>query len=170
MKFFIYPIIFLSIFFLAGCSSTNEIYIIRHAEKSTEPANDPHLTVEGKQRAEDLKAFLKNKNIKAIFSTETNRTIETATPISNLISVPIEYYSNDTLSYFLQKVTRLKKNVLIVGHSNTSVMMLDELKLPHTPTYIPDNDYDNMVIIKVKNSKAVKLIETTYGALSPVVK
>ena len=60
--------------------------------------------------------------------------------------------------------------MLIVGHSNTSVMMLDELKLPHTLTYIPDNDYDNMVIIKVKNSKAVKLIETTYGALSLVVK
>jgi Fructose-2,6-bisphosphatase len=167
MKFFLY-ILLLIIF--TGCQSTHKIYIVRHAEKSAEPANDPHLTAEGKQRAEDLKTYLKDKNIKAIFSTETNRTIETGTPLSRLINQPIEYYNNDTLSYFLQKMLNLKKNVLIVGHSNTSVMMLDELKLPHTITFIPDNDYDNMAIIKVKKGKAIKLTETTYGAVSPALK
>ena len=77
MKFCLY-IVFLSCFLLISCQSTKEIYIVRHAEKSTEPANNPHLTIEGKVRAETLKFFLKDKNIKAVFSTQTSRTIETA--------------------------------------------------------------------------------------------
>ncbi|HEV8080637.1 MAG TPA: histidine phosphatase family protein, partial [Chitinophagaceae bacterium] len=72
MKFIICTALFLSIFFFIGCQSTSNIYIIRHAEKSAEPANDPHLTSEGKQRAETLKDLLKDKNIKAIFSTDKN--------------------------------------------------------------------------------------------------
>lgn len=169
MKFCLY-IVFLSGFFLISCQSTKEIYIVRHAEKSTEPANNPHLTIEGKVRAETLKFFLKDKNIKAVFSTQTSRTIETATPLSNLINIPIQYYGNDTLAAFMQKVISFKKNAVIIGHSNTIVFMLNGLDLPHTITIIPDNDYDNMFIIKTKNGKAKKIKETTYGMVSPAVK
>ncbi|MGI8582631.1 MAG: histidine phosphatase family protein [Chitinophagaceae bacterium] len=163
MKFLIYTVFFLSGFFFTSCPATNEIYVVRHAEKSTEPANDPHLTNEGKQRAETLKDLLKDKNIIAIYSTETNRTVETATPLSRVIKIPVQYYGNDTLSVFLQRVISLKKNVLIVAHSNTSITMIKGLNLSHTTTFIPDNVYDNMFIIKVKNGRAVKINETSYG-------
>lgn len=166
MKFCLY-IIFLSVFLLTGCQNIKEINIVRHAEKSTEPPNNPHLTIEGKVRAEALKFFLKDKNITAIFSTQTSRTVETATPLSNLINIPIEYYGNDTLPAFVQRVIGLKKNALIVGHSNTVIYMLNGLHLPYTITNITDNDYDNMFIIKVKNGKAKNIKETTYGMVSP---
>ncbi|MDB5221904.1 MAG: histidine phosphatase family protein [Chitinophagaceae bacterium] len=169
MKLFIYATIFLS-FFLTGCQSTNTIYIVRHAEKSTEPANDPHLSIEGKLRAEVLKFLLKDKNIKAIFSTERARNVETATPLSGLINIPIQYYGNDTLPAFLQRAVNLKKNSLIVGHSNTTVTMINSFDLPHTITNIADDDYDNMFIIKVKKGKAIKIYERVYGAVSPHVK
>lgn len=154
----------------AGCQTSNEIYIVRHAEKAAEPANDPVLTTEGKQRAETLKELLKNKNIKAVFSTQRVRTSETAAPISRLISVPVQYYGSDTLSQFLQNIILSKRNTLIVGHSNTSVTMVKSLQLPHVVTFIAEDDYDNMFIIEVKNGKAVRIIETTYGAVSPAVK
>ena len=170
MKLFVNIAFFLSALFLISCQSTNQIYIVRHAEKSTEPANDPNLTIEGKVRAETLKSILKDKNIKAIFSTATKRTVETATPLSSLINIPIQYYGNDTLPVFLQNVISLKKNALIVGHSNTIVFMISGLDLPHTINSIADNDYDNMFIIKVKSGKAVKIKETTYGTVSPPVK
>jgi broad specificity phosphatase PhoE len=140
---------------------------VRHAEKSTEPPNDPHLSNEGKLRAEFLKAFLKDKKIKAIYSTERARTIETATPLSQSIHIPIQYYGNDTLENFVKKVLREGKNTLVVGHSNTSVAMINTLGLPHNITFIPEDDYDNMFIIKVKRGKAVKLSENTYGIASP---
>jgi len=140
---------------------------VRHAEKSTAPANDPHLTKDGKQRAETLKDLLKIKNINSIFSTQTNRTEETAKPLSMLLNIPVQYYGNDTLPEFLQTVAALKKNTLIVGHSNTTVTMISSLRFRQTITYINEDDYDNLFIIKVKNGKAVKLTETTYGTNSP---
>lgn len=170
MKFFIYGLVLLSAALITSCQSTNEIYIVRHAEKTLEPANDPLLTPEGKQRAELLKEILKDKNIKAIYSTRRVRTSETAKPLSALINIPIQYYSNDTLPQFLQNLILAKKNALIIGHSNTSITMIKSLNLPQTVTFIPEDDYDNMFIIKVKNGKAVKIIEKTYGVVSPPVK
>jgi broad specificity phosphatase PhoE len=110
---------------------------------------------------------LKNKNINSIFSTQTNRTVETATPLSRLLNIPVQYYGNDTQLEFLQTVAALKKNTLIVGHSNTTVTMISSLPFRQTITYINEDDYDNLFIIKVKNGKAVKLTETIYGANSP---
>ena len=168
MKFLIY----LTIFFICftACKTTNEIYIVRHAEKSTEPAIDPHLTNEGKIRADALKNILKDKNIKAIFSTERTRTVETVTPLSKLINTPIQYYANDTLLAFMQRVIGLKKNALIVGHSNTLLPMLDTLHLSHAIIVIPDNTYNNIFIIKTKGNRAIKVTETTYEAMYPAVK
>jgi 2,3-bisphosphoglycerate-dependent phosphoglycerate mutase len=161
MKFTICIAAFLLMIF-TGCTTSNEIYIVRHAEKGTQPPNNPPLSGEGKTRAESLKNILKDKNIKAIFSTNLTRTRETATPLSLLINVPIQSYSNDTTIAFMQRVIALKKNALIVGHSNTLLPMLDALHLSHNMTNIPDADYNNIFIIKAKAGKAVKVIETMY--------
>ena len=165
MRFLICIVLFSSACFFTSCQSTNDIYIVRHAEKSTAPPDDPYLTTEGKQRAEALKDLLKDKNIKAIFSTERIRTVETAKPLSQLMNVPIQYYGNDTLAAFLQRVIDLKKNTLIVGHSNTLLPMLDALHLPHNIHNIPDAVHNNIFIIKTKAGKAVKVTETTYEAM-----
>lgn len=169
MKFLHYIFLFLSIGF-AGCQSSNEIYMVRHAEKSTAPANDPLLTDKGKVRSESLKDLLKDKNIKAIFSTRTIRTTETATPLSMLINMPIQFYSNDTTITFMQRVINLKKNALIVGHSNTLLPMLDALHLSHSITSIPDAVHNNIFIIKTKNGKPVKVTETTYETMPATAK
>lgn len=144
--------------------------MVRHAEKSTVPPNDPPLTDNGKVRSESLKNILKDKNIKAIFSTQTIRTRETATPLSRLINVPIQSYSNDTMIAFMQSVIALKKNALIVGHSNTLLPMLDALQLSHNTTTIPDAVHNNIFIIKTKNGKVAKVTETTYEGMSATVK
>jgi phosphohistidine phosphatase SixA len=142
--------------------------MVRHAEKSAVPADNPHLTEEGKTRAIALKELLKDKNISHIYSTNYNRTKETATPLSTSTSVNIELYKNDTTIKFLNKVKALKGNSLVVGHSNTVINMLDSLGVSHSITNIPDNDYDNLFIIKVKNGNVKSLTESTYGAVSPV--
>ena len=170
MKLFLYTLVFLLLCSSGSCQNTNEIYIVRHVEKSTEPAHNPALTNEGKQRAETLKELLKYKNIQAIFSTPTARTMETAKPLSSLVNAPIQFYNNDTMTVFLQKIIDLKKNVLIVAHSNTILPMLDALKLSHKVTSIPDNVFNNVFIIKIKGNKAETVTETTYEAMSPVVK
>ena len=66
---------------LVQCHSTR-VYIVRHAEKGTMPAGDPDLTEEGRARAQALAGSLRNKEIKAIYSTQTRRTQQTAEPLS----------------------------------------------------------------------------------------
>ena len=109
---------------LAGCSHT--YYIVRHAEKAVpgegpvmNTPNDPALSTMGLQRADALKKVLHDKNIRYIYSTNTIRTRSTAEPLSNLMNVPILTYGPRPDSAFIQQMKLLKKNTLIVGHSNT---------------------------------------------------
>jgi phosphohistidine phosphatase SixA len=165
MKF---SLLFLLVVLLASCSST--IYIVRHAEKSTEPKNNPHLTDAGKERANTLAALLKNKKIKDIYSTNTNRTVETATPLSIQANVPIQFYGNDTLRNFFQQIFIHKRNTLVVGHSNTVLKMLETMQLKGKVKIVLDNEFNNLFKIKVKRycfdcvlPFKAKLYEKTYG-------
>lgn len=168
MKIFIFLI--MGIFF-SSCTST--IYIVRHAEKSTNPKSDPHLTAQGEQRAVALKVLLQKKKIKQIFSTNTNRTKETAMPISNFVHVPIQLYNNDTTLNFFRNIFISKKNTLVIGHSNTVLNMIDSLGLKRKIKTIADDAYDNIFIIKVKkycrsclNPFKASLKETKYGIVN----
>lgn len=156
---------------LLGCSTEPRIFIVRHAERSTEPPDNPHLSMEGQQRARDLEATLKGKKISRIYSTETNRTKETAQPLSQAIGKPIRIYKNDTIKAMLLRIIESGDNTLVVGHSNTILTMLDDLQIQHHVKEIPDNDYDNLFVIKIKRKSltgySFGLRETTYGSLSP---
>jgi broad specificity phosphatase PhoE len=161
-------------FLLVHCRST-KVYIVRHAEKGTMPANDPDLTAAGRARAQSLAAYLRKKEIKAIYSTQTKRTLQTAEPLSLQTGVPVSTYSNDTLPKFLFRVLDAEKNTLIVGHSNTVLKMVQDLSLRTSIKEIPDNDYDNLFIIILKSKDGpggyeLRLKERTYGKKSPNTK
>jgi phosphohistidine phosphatase SixA len=156
---------------MVQCNST-KVYIVRHAEKSTNPPKDPDLTDEGRERAETLAILLKNKNIRAVYSTDTRRTKQTAEPFTLQEGLAIQSYKNDTLQKFLYHVLDAEQNALIVGHSNTVIRMLTELGLHPAIKVIPENDYDNFYIVtlKAKNGSGgykLKLNEKTYGKKSP---
>jgi len=48
--------------FLGSC--TTNFYVVRHAEKSSYPKENPELTEEGKDRAERLRVILLRKKLK----------------------------------------------------------------------------------------------------------
>ncbi len=152
------------------CTST-KIYIVRHAEKDS-VGQDPDLTAAGLQRAIDLADQLSNKKIRNIYSTNTNRTKQTATPLSERKNLKIQVYENDTLQKFLYRILESGDNALIVGHSNTTLRMLKELSLSPAMNSIADDDYDNLFIVTLKSRSGpsgfdLKLKETTYGKKSP---
>lgn len=148
----------------AGCN--DYIYVVRHAEKAVSPASDPPLTPAGQQRAVDLANLLKGKNIGFIYSTNTTRTIKTAAPLSDSINKPISFYSADTTALFVKKLTGIHSNILVVGHSNTVLELLDSFNLSHNLQHIPDDGFNNLFIIKKTRFLKTKttLTETTYGA------
>ncbi|MBI2730315.1 MAG: histidine phosphatase family protein [Sphingobacteriales bacterium] len=158
-------------FFLlvTGTVHGQTIYIVRHAEKAAQAANmssDVPLSDAGVQRAVQLKDLLFKKKIAYIFSTDRIRTRSTAKPLSDAIGIPVQLYANDTMSKFIERVKALKKNVLIVGHSNTiddlANVLCGEKKVP---TDFAETDYDNLLIVKIKKKK-VLFEHKTYGAIT----
>ncbi|WP_127132084.1 SixA phosphatase family protein [Pseudoflavitalea rhizosphaerae] len=138
---------------LAGCSHT--YYVVRHAEKAVpgdgpvmNTQNDPSLSTMGLQRAEALKKVLHDKNIRYIYSTNTIRTRSTAEPLSKLMNVPVQIYGPRPDSAFIQQLKLLKKNTLIVGHSNTIDDIANGLAgETKVGSDLPETVYDQIFII-----------------------
>ncbi len=151
--------------------STAKIFFVRHAEKSLAVKNDPPLTPEGEKRALELERVLKGKKIKHIYSTRTNRTVSTAKPLAESLSLPISYYAHDTMPKFLYRMLESGENALVVGHSNTVLKMIEELDLRPSKKEIPDAEYDNLFVVylKSKNGRggySLRLKELKFGAPS----
>lgn len=152
----------LGIVVLLGACQGPRVYLVRHAEKATQPANDPDLTDKGKERAHDLAAFLANKKIEAIYSTNYRRTRLTAAPLAAKRKLDILTYMPDSAAKIVTAAFQSKKNTLIVGHSNTLIPLLKNLGLQPAIPEIKDSDYDNLFIVKL-NRGQLHLLEKTYG-------
>jgi phosphohistidine phosphatase SixA len=156
---------------MTSCSQT--FYIVRHAEKEvanpgeTMMSNDPPLNDAGKQRAEVLKEILKGKKIGYIFSTNTIRTRSTAEPLRARLNLTTETYQPIPDQSFINRVLSLKKNVLLVGHSNTVDDVVNKLcGAAKVPSDLPDTAYDNLFVIRKKGKRLV-FENKKYGSPSP---
>ncbi len=95
------------------------VYLVRHAEKVLEQKNPP-LTSCGIKRAEQLSLMLEQADIKTIYSTEFTRTKQTAAPLARKLKKTVQPYSPRDLKTFAAQIKQEQRNVLIVGHSNTT--------------------------------------------------
>jgi len=146
-------------------------YIVRHAEKDT--GNNPGLTAAGYLRAGDLYRTLRNKKISRIYVTQYRRTQLTADSIRIYQKIePVQYSADDTGDDLFLKLSGIKRdiilknNVLIVGHSNTIPAILKRLGITALDIHdIPDNEYDNLFVVTIKNGKA-SLKWLNYGKAS----
>lgn len=111
-------------------AAPDSIYLFRHSEK--EKGNNPHLTEAGKHRADQLSSLFENNKPVALFSTNYNRTIETANALAKDLGVEVQVYNPRDLAQFSEQVLTMNGTIIIVGHSNTSVelaALFSELKV-----------------------------------------
>ena len=139
------------------------VWIVRHAEKDTSFANrlNPDLTVVGMQRAKDLAAYLQKENIVKIFSTDTKRTKQTAT----YFNMPIEIYNPKSLYSVLDfmHLDKQDKSVLIVGHSNTVLEMIEALGGTRPVAQLSDDDYDYLFKVVLADGKPAQVSSFHFG-------
>lgn len=156
----------LLVILLSSLSCTHSYYIVRHAEKATAGPNmssDVPLTAAGQQRATALKEVLKSKKIDEVFSTNTLRTKSTAQPTADYFGKTIQVYGPMPDSAFIQLLQSKRKNILIVGHSNTVDDIVNRLYgKKAVPGDLPDSEYDNLFIIKRRGNK-VFFEQQKYG-------
>lgn len=144
-------------------------YIVRHAEKDT--GNNPAISAAGRKRAVDLFNELKRKKINLVMVTQYRRTAMTGDSLRIYKNVDtIHYLADATGESFLKKVNSLParyNHILVIGHSNTLQGIIKQAGVADYPARdIPDNEYDNLFIVKIKKGKAV-LQSKKYGLPSP---
>ncbi len=150
-----YKVLLIAVIFFCSCSNT--YYIVRHAEKETQVTNtsmmstDVPLSEAGKERAIALLDTLQNKNIRSIFSTNTIRTTSTAKPLSDATGIQIQIYDHTDPS-FIDRLRAIKKNVLMVGHSNTVDDIVNKLTGVNHLQDLPDAAYGDLFVVERRNN------------------
>jgi len=149
-------------------ASTTTVYLVRHAEKiTTNPQDqDPGLTPAGFKRAEDLKQFLNHEEIDAFFTTPYKRNQMTISPVAQGRKVQI--YDAHDFETLKARILRdySGKTVLVVGHSNTLLPLIEAFGGKKPMAQIPDSQYDNIFKLKILPKGKVQVEAQKFGAQS----
>lgn len=111
-------------------AAPSTIWVVRHAERSPEPPDDPHLSQAGARRATLLAEMLAGEPLAVILSTDTRRTRETAAPLAAAAGVEVLLYdprNAASLDALLDAPGTAGRAVLVVGHSNTVPGIVERL-------------------------------------------
>lgn len=148
---------FLALSVFGSCNfkeTTTTYYLIRHAEKDRSDATNrnPNLNKIGLKRAENWKNYFKDIDLDAVYSTNYNRTQQTATPTAKSKNLKIlSYDPSNMFNDDFQKNT-LGKTVLIVGHSNTTPAFANKILKSEIYKQMDDNDNASLFMISFKTS------------------
>ncbi|WP_456440245.1 phosphoglycerate mutase family protein [Psychroserpens sp.] len=138
-------------------SSTTTYYLIRHSEKdrSDKTNKNPNLNEAGTERAKNWSQVFGNVDFDAVYSTNYNRTIETATPTAKSKELEILFYDPRNLySEVFAKATS-GKTVLIVGHSNTTPVFVNAILGEKKYEYMDDHDNGSLYIVTISEGNKI---------------
>jgi broad specificity phosphatase PhoE len=134
-------------------------YFIRHGEKDrSNPDNlDPELNQDGLGRAIRWERIFSEVDLDDIYSTDYDRTMMTVAPISVNREMVVQTYSPSTVNIDEFKEMYLGKNVLVVGHSNTTPDFAN--KILGEDKYPQMDDYDNssLYIVRIVDGVATSM-------------
>ncbi len=126
-------------------------YLIRHAEKDRSDSSNrnPDLTKEGQKRANKWAEVFKDVDFDAIYSTDYNRTMQTAKPTADHNKLEIIKY--DAMNLFDESFekTTAGKTVLVVGHSNTTPQFANAILSEKKYEDIDDSENGALFIVQV---------------------
>ena len=140
---------------VAEKENTSVYYFIRHAEKdrSDSTNKNPSLTIQGLERAKKWALFFKDKNIAAVYSTNYKRTQQTALPIAKEQNLEIISYTTKELISEKFLTNNKGKNIVIVGHCNTTPELVNSLLGEKKYEDIADSENNNVFIVTLNKNK-----------------
>ena len=144
--------------------STTTVILSRHAE-TTGVGSDPSLSTAGQERATELDRLLRNTAIKAVYSTNFNRTKETASPIATTNNLSTQQYNPNSLGQFADLILNQYHNqvVYVAGHSNTTNVLINQFIGSNKYSIIPESEYDNLYIVSVSAKGNARVVHLKYG-------
>ena len=157
-------LVFISVIFLffqTVKAQTTEIWVVRHAEKdkSDPQEKNPDLSETGRMRAGDLATYLKKEKIDVAFTTPYKRTRQT---LDSLIIPKVINYTDIKSLVDTVKTNYAGKKIIIAGHSNTVLEIIEAFGGKRPREELTDDDYDFIFRLSVKGDKA-KVKTDQYG-------
>lgn len=145
------------------------VFIVRHAETRSAPANNPPLSDAGKARAAALTLALSNAGIAAILAPPQAHARATAEPLASklgieITSIPVGPTPATTAQAAVDIVRKLTgKAILIVGHANTVNVISAALGAPELPD-LCRNDFDQLFTLELMPTGPPRFVLSRYGA------
>jgi broad specificity phosphatase PhoE len=143
-------------------AAQDAIFLVRHAERQNQSSDSP-LSPAGRERAKRLAAILKETGVTKIFTTDLQRTIQTAAPLGAALHItPAALPAADVDGLFARlRSSAPADRVLVVGHSNTLPELLQKLGVPTTVT-IADTEFDNLFVVVPRTGSTPSLVRLKY--------
>jgi broad specificity phosphatase PhoE len=144
------------------------IILVRHAEKNIEPNNqDPDLSPEGFERAQEIARVFGETGINAIYATQYKRTQQTVKPLSDRTGVAVKLLQSNQMDELINQLqtTNRGQTVFIAGHNNTVPAIVSTLSGETYPT-IPESEFDNLYIVTIYRFGKAKVVKLKYGKAS----
>ena len=146
------------------------VYIVRHAEKDTtsNPA-DPTLSAQGQARAQALRQLLVRRQPAALFTTNTTRTRATLAPLAAALKLEPQEYDPRRGRDLADRINKeyAGKSVVIVGHSNTVLSLIDDFGLVPPVDEIGENEYEYLFTVRLAEGVMPTVDMRGYGAERP---
>jgi hypothetical protein len=132
------------------------VYVLRHAEKASEPRRDPPLSVAGMQRAEGLAWFMDEVPLSAIYSTRRLRTMQTVAPTARLKGMDVRVASHKNGAALARRILQrhLGRHVLVASHADTIPEILEGLGYDDD---VSIGGYGDVLVVSVPERGEVKL-------------
>jgi broad specificity phosphatase PhoE len=145
------------------------VLVVRHAEKASGGDNPP-LTDAGARRAQALAGVAREAGVRAIYSSQFIRNVETVRPLSEAAGVPVTQmevnldepgdYGKRLADEILAK--HAGETVVVVSHLNTIPAIVEALSgRPVAP--LNDVEYANMFVVVVTRGGEPRVIRAQYG-------
>lgn len=137
----------------AHAQNARTIYFVRHADKVSEDTDAP-LSAAGEKRAECLANTLADARIEQIFTSDLQRTQQTAAPLAeklHLKPVAVPLSKPDDLVEAIR--SSKAANVLVVWHDATLPKIMRALGAPEIAP-IAHAEYDRFFILTLAGDKA----------------
>lgn len=148
---------------LISCTQeeTTTYYLIRHAEKDrTDKTNEnPNLNEKGSERAKKWAEYFKDIDFDAVYSTNYNRTMQTALPTAESNKLNIKNYEPKKMYDVLFKSATQGKTVLVVGHSNTTPVFANKILGEKKYKNMDDKDNSSLYIVTMTGNKKTSRIK-----------
>ena len=152
------------------------VFLVRHAEKADTPREDPPLDEKGKLRAQELARMLGSSGVKAIYTSQYQRTKQTAEPLAKQLGLtitplPLKMSQSNPREVSEQSIAEITGKIyeragdaaLIIGHSNTVPEVIRKLGGDIVPT-IDEKKFDDLFIVTVYGKGKAKVVQMKYGS------